>query len=263
MSLWALLKSPLLAGLDPSAAKKGDIAILTNPAVVAISQDALGVQGRMLSPRVLAAIPSPGDAAVIRPCNDSDAQAAPDSQRWQWGYPSSGSMGLRSVSSTEMPLCLTVGNVTDKDSHQPLMLIERCTQVGTTRTNQSFVYNESTRELVHSATGMCVSKSTANQARAARPMRPRASRRGTSRGDDWWTHVSDAGLHPYGNYGASFEIPGVPTVSAQVTVCSANCSASSTCYGWSLIKVDPRRLRLRALHHSIVNHYLPSHVSPH
>lgn len=235
MSLWALLKSPLLAGLDPSVAAKEDIAILTNQAVVAISQDELGQQGHMLSPRPLAAIPTAGDAAVLRPCNDSGSSsgAAPDAQLWKFDFPQPGNLGLQSISSGAAQLCLTVSNLTDKDSHRPMVLIQVCSPVGDVHKNQTFVYNESTRMLVHPATSMCVSR-TPSGTQTRREIRPQS----TSLDDDWWTHISDVGLHPYGNYNSSWDVVGVPTVSAQVAACSANCTATPTCYGWNLIKVN-------------------------
>jgi alpha-galactosidase len=45
MSLWCLLASPLLAGNDLSKMTRETLAILTNPEVVAVDQDARGVQG--------------------------------------------------------------------------------------------------------------------------------------------------------------------------------------------------------------------------
>jgi len=150
MSLWALLKSPLLAGLDPTRGTPDDIATLTNAAVLAISQDKAGVQGRQLAPRPLAALPSDGDAAVLRPChvNSTEPLAA---QAWRWGWPAAGNLGLSSSgigSSATGPLCLTVGNLTDKDSHRPMMLVRACAHFGAVGINQSFVYNQTTRTLV-------------------------------------------------------------------------------------------------------------------
>jgi alpha-galactosidase len=46
MSLWALLAAPLLAGNDLAAMTPATVALLTNPGVIAIDQDARGVQGQ-------------------------------------------------------------------------------------------------------------------------------------------------------------------------------------------------------------------------
>jgi alpha-galactosidase len=45
MSLWALLAAPLLAGNDLTTMSQETLAILTNPEVIAVDQDSLGVQG--------------------------------------------------------------------------------------------------------------------------------------------------------------------------------------------------------------------------
>ncbi|HVZ30677.1 MAG TPA: glycoside hydrolase family 27 protein [Asticcacaulis sp.] len=46
MSFWAMLAAPLIAGNDLSAMSKETAAILTNPDVIAIDQDTLGIQAR-------------------------------------------------------------------------------------------------------------------------------------------------------------------------------------------------------------------------
>jgi alpha-galactosidase len=49
MSLWSLLAAPLLAGNDLSKVSAADLAILTNKEVIAVDQDAKGVQGRRVA----------------------------------------------------------------------------------------------------------------------------------------------------------------------------------------------------------------------
>jgi alpha-galactosidase len=49
MSLWCLLAAPLLAGNDLSKMTPDTLAILTNPEVVAVDQDALGIQGHRVA----------------------------------------------------------------------------------------------------------------------------------------------------------------------------------------------------------------------
>ncbi len=49
MSLWCLLAAPLLAGNDLSKMTPETLAILTNPEVVAVDQDAAGIQGRRVT----------------------------------------------------------------------------------------------------------------------------------------------------------------------------------------------------------------------
>jgi alpha-galactosidase len=45
-ALWAMLAAPLIAGNDLSTMSAETTAILTNPEVIAVDQDALGVEGR-------------------------------------------------------------------------------------------------------------------------------------------------------------------------------------------------------------------------
>jgi len=49
MSLWCLLAAPLLAGNDLSKMTPETLAILTNPEVIAVDQDAKGIQGRRIA----------------------------------------------------------------------------------------------------------------------------------------------------------------------------------------------------------------------
>jgi alpha-galactosidase len=49
MSLWSILAAPLLAGNDLSKMNAADLAILTNKEVIAIDQDAKGVQGHRVA----------------------------------------------------------------------------------------------------------------------------------------------------------------------------------------------------------------------
>jgi len=49
MSLWCLLAAPLLAGNDLSKMTPDTLAILTNPEVIAVDQDAFGIQGHRVA----------------------------------------------------------------------------------------------------------------------------------------------------------------------------------------------------------------------
>src|SRR5689334_5892097 len=48
MSLWSIAKSPLIIGCDVRNISKESLEILTNPEVIAINQDSLGIQGRKI-----------------------------------------------------------------------------------------------------------------------------------------------------------------------------------------------------------------------
>jgi hypothetical protein len=48
-SMWAMVAAPLILGSDPRALSSATTSMLTNPQVIAIDQDSLGVQGSLLS----------------------------------------------------------------------------------------------------------------------------------------------------------------------------------------------------------------------
>lgn len=48
MSLWAISKAPLIIGCDVRNISKETIEILTNPEVIAVSQDSLGLQAKKI-----------------------------------------------------------------------------------------------------------------------------------------------------------------------------------------------------------------------
>ena len=84
-SLWSLVKSPLLAALDPTNATKDAVSILTNKMVISISQDPMGAQGRRVHHTLLSASPEPSDPVSLIPCQGSAAPTR--SQNWAWDWP--------------------------------------------------------------------------------------------------------------------------------------------------------------------------------
>lgn len=58
MTLWVMMAAPLLASHDPATISETDLATLTNPEVLAVNQDALGIQARRL--------PSPPGTWILR-----------------------------------------------------------------------------------------------------------------------------------------------------------------------------------------------------
>lgn len=248
---------PLIAGFDPTNASADAIAILTNPELIKVSQDATGVQGRKLVPRPLSALPSQGDAVVIDACSSSGnttsaGAGVPKSQGWAWGWPYAGRLGLNAFvvaagTSDPVPLCLSVSNLTDRDSGRAMLLLDECVaptaaaampssttsgRVG----NQTFVFNETTHAIVHADSGLCVSKSS-YFGKTGTTVNSNSNGKGVA--DGWWTHLSGVGLHPYGNCYTSFNMQPSTTVAQQVAQCSATCTSNSSCFGWNVIKVTP------------------------
>jgi len=81
-SLWAAMKSPLLIGCDVTKMSADTKNILTNDEVIAISQDKLGKQARLVSTFYEYQLTSPMDATnvIVTPCNAADT-----TQQWTVG----------------------------------------------------------------------------------------------------------------------------------------------------------------------------------
>ena len=79
-SLWSIAKAPLLNGCDVTTMSAATLSILTNPEVIAVNQDKLGVQGKKIA---LAAAPSPNASREITVANLSSGM---DPRRYEWAY---------------------------------------------------------------------------------------------------------------------------------------------------------------------------------
>jgi hypothetical protein len=81
-SLWAISKAPLLIGCDVNKMSAATLATLTNPEVIAVSQDTLGVQGKKVafSPSQL---PDASSEVIVEDCLSSKSETQP---RQQWTY---------------------------------------------------------------------------------------------------------------------------------------------------------------------------------
>ena len=82
-SLWAISKAPLLIGCDVSKMCAATLSTLTNPEVIAVNQDALGVQGKrvVVASSQLADVPS---ELIVGACGSSSMRI--DLRRAQWTY---------------------------------------------------------------------------------------------------------------------------------------------------------------------------------
>ena len=75
-ALWCLMKSPLLIGADPRALTNESLAILTNSFLIAVNQDALGVQGTLVRSTSAAAAGPAGDGTAEQHLGGAAAAAA-------------------------------------------------------------------------------------------------------------------------------------------------------------------------------------------
>ncbi len=82
-SLWAISKAPLLIGSDVSKMSAATLSTLTNPEVIAVNQDKLGVQGKKVvsEPSQLS---TASNDIVIANCLSPSSNIDP--KRYQWIY---------------------------------------------------------------------------------------------------------------------------------------------------------------------------------
>ncbi len=82
-SLWAISKAPLLIGCDVSKMSAAALSILTNPEVIAVNQDPLGVQGKKVA---FASSQASNTSNEVRIANCSTFSSGDRSKRLQWIY---------------------------------------------------------------------------------------------------------------------------------------------------------------------------------
>jgi hypothetical protein len=78
-SLWSITKAPLIIGCDVTNITAADISILTNPEVIAVNQDPLGVQGKKVA---FAQTQSPNASSEVIVANCSSSTLDPKRQQW-------------------------------------------------------------------------------------------------------------------------------------------------------------------------------------
>lgn len=81
-SLWSISKAPLIIGCDVSKISPTALSILTNPEVIAVNQDPLGVQGK----RVAFASGQTSNASSSVIVADCASTSGIDPKRQQWIY---------------------------------------------------------------------------------------------------------------------------------------------------------------------------------
>jgi hypothetical protein len=80
-SLWSITKAPLIIGCDLTQMSAATLATLTNPEVIAVNQDPLGVQGKKVA---FAQSQSPNASSEVIVANCSSSIFEP--KRRQWTY---------------------------------------------------------------------------------------------------------------------------------------------------------------------------------
>jgi hypothetical protein len=82
-SLWAISKAPLLIGSDVIKMSAATLSTLTNPEVIAVNQDPLGVQGKKVA---FASSQLPDSSTEVIVANCSSLSSKVDPKRLQWTY---------------------------------------------------------------------------------------------------------------------------------------------------------------------------------
>jgi len=107
-SLWSISKAPLIIGCDVTKMTAAILSILTNPEVIAVNQDPLGVQGK----RVAVAISQSPNASSEVIIADFSSSSSIDPRRRQWTY-NSRDGSIRSVHNGR---CLSIDRCSTNDN---------------------------------------------------------------------------------------------------------------------------------------------------
>ena len=114
-SLWSITKAPLIVGCDLTKMSAATISTLTNPEVIAVNQDPLGVQGKKIY-ATTSSLPNASGLVVVESC--LNAGPTVDIRRQQWIYnPQNGT-----IQSTFDGRCLSIGNCSQTEA--PVVLNE-------------------------------------------------------------------------------------------------------------------------------------------
>ena len=80
-SLWSITKAPLIIGCDLTKMSASTLSILTNPEVIAVNQDSLGIQGKKVA-FAQSQLPNTSSEVIIANCSSSNI----DPRRRQWTF---------------------------------------------------------------------------------------------------------------------------------------------------------------------------------
>jgi hypothetical protein len=102
-SLWSISKAPLLIGCDVTKMSDATLKTLTNPEVIAVNQDPLGVQGKKVAFQS-SQLSNASGLVVVANCSLSSSQIDP--KRKQWTYNSQDG----TIRSALYGRCLSINN---------------------------------------------------------------------------------------------------------------------------------------------------------
>jgi hypothetical protein len=145
-SLWSISKAPLLIGCDVTKMSAATLSTLTNPEVIAVNQDPLGIQGKRVA--VASSLSSNGSTGVII-ANLSLSNIDP--RRRQWTYNSQDG----SIRSVHNGRCLSIDQCsTDNNAY---IVLQNC-HIGNPKAqcqgkNQQWISNATNQTFVSQMNG--------------------------------------------------------------------------------------------------------------
>jgi hypothetical protein len=145
-SLWSISKAPLIIGSDVTRMSNATLSILTNPEVIAVNQDKLGVQGKKIA--VIASSSSNASKEVFVA---NLSLPGMDPKRYQWIYNEQDG-SIRSVYNGR---CLSIDQCSTERLSYPIL--DEC-QIGDPHAlcqgkNQQWTYDPSAQTVVSRMTG--------------------------------------------------------------------------------------------------------------
>ncbi len=146
-SLWAISKSPLIIGCDVTKMSAATLLTLTNPEVIAVNQDPLGIQGKKVA---FSASQSANASAGIIVNNCSSTILDP--RRYQWIY-NARDGSIRSVYSER---CVSIEHC--RDGQPAHLILDDChiddPQAECQGKNQQWIIDTSKQTIVSKKNGL-------------------------------------------------------------------------------------------------------------
>jgi hypothetical protein len=145
-SLWSISKAPLLIGCDVTKMSAATLSTLTNPEVIAVNQDPLGIQGKIVAYETSQ---SPDAASEVFVANFSSSGVDP--RRYQWIYNAQDG----SIRSAYNGRCVSINHCTTDD--QANIVLNDC-HIGDPSAqcqgkNQQWISNTTTQTFVSQMNG--------------------------------------------------------------------------------------------------------------
>jgi len=150
-SLWAISKAPLLIGCDVTKMSAATLSTLTNPEVIAVNQDALGVQGKKVA-FASSQLPNASSEVIVGSCSLSSSKIEP--KRRQWTYNSQDG----TIRSSLNGRCLTIDSCNTGEAAN--IVLSECDvtdpQAQCQGKNQKWTIDTSTQSIVSQLNGKCL-----------------------------------------------------------------------------------------------------------